>query len=118
MTDETTPATDWWGAIRQYGFATALASALLSYIAFYVVEPARKDQQEFMRSVIKTNEINAETHKAAAASMTQLSQVQQTQAATLTTLVDQQKQTTIILQQIRDDQRAGAWRENKSGVTH
>lgn len=116
MSDEQ-PATDWWGAIRQYGFATALASALLGYVAFYVVEPARKDQQEFMRSVIKTNEINADTHRAAAASMTQLAQVQTTQASTLVTLVEQQKQTTSILQQIRDDQRAGAWRDAKGGGT-
>lgn len=107
----TSMMSDWMALCGKYGFAAGIAVALLAYMAFYVVQPMRDDQKMFMQSVIKTNELNAATHASAAASMQQLTQVQTTQASTLTTLVDQQKQTTAILQQIRDDQRAGAWRE-------
>lgn len=106
---------DWRSFVAKFGFATAVAAGLMWFMATQIVLPMRDDQKAFMLSVIKTNEINAETHRAAAASMTQLSSVQQTQAATLNSLVDQQKQQTTILQQIRDDQRAGAWREPSKG---
>lgn len=104
---------DWFGLIGKYGFAAGIAVALLGYMAFYVVAPMRDDQKAFMLSVIKTNEINAATHAAAAKSMEQLTAVQQTQAVTLNSLTDQQRQQTAILQQIRDDQRSGAWRDAK-----
>jgi len=102
---------DWMNLVGKYGFAAGVAVALLGYMAFYIVEPMRNDQKAFMNSVIKTNEMNASTHAAAAQAMNQMTQVQTTQASTLSTLVDQNKQTTTILQQIRDDQRAGAWRD-------
>ncbi len=105
----TSMMSDWMALCGKYGFAAGIAVALLAY----VVQPMRDDQKMFMQSVIKTNELNAATHASAAASMQQLTQVQTTQASTLTTLVDQQRQTTAILQQIRDDQRNGAWREAK-----
>ncbi len=107
----TAPFSDWMSLVGKYGFAAGIAVALLGYMAFYVVQPMRDDQKMFMQSVIKTNELNAATHAAAAASMQQLTQVQTTQASTLVTLTDQQKQQTQILQQIRDDQRNGAWRK-------
>lgn len=103
----------WITFITKFGFATAMALALLWFMGTQIVIPMREDQKAFMQSVIKTNELNASTHAAAAQAINQLTQVQTTQAATLTTLVDQQKQTTSILQQIRDDQRAGAWRDAK-----
>lgn len=103
----------WPQLIAKYGLATALTIILLYYLAFYIVEPMRVDQRAFMNSVIKTNEINAATHSAAASSMAQMTRVQETQSATLSTLVEQQKQTTGILQQIRDDQRRGVWNEAK-----
>lgn len=103
----------WMKFIGDYGYTTFVSLGLMIYLAFFVVEPQRNDQKAFMQSVIKTNEINANTYVAAAQAMNQMTIVQQTQAATLTTLVDQQKQTTTILQQIRDDQRAGAWRDTK-----
>lgn len=86
---------EWMSLVGKYGFAAGIAVALLGYMAFYIVAPMRDDQKAFMQSVIKTNELNASTH-----------------ATALSTLVDQQKQTTAILQQIRDDQRAGAWRDS------
>jgi hypothetical protein len=110
--------TDWRSFVAKFGFATAVAAGLMWFMATQIVLPMRDDQKAFMNSVISTNELNAKTHAAAASAMSQLTQVQQTQAATLTTLVDQQKQTTTILQQIRDDQRAGAWRDSKGGGTH
>lgn len=102
----------WITFVTKFGFATAMALALLWFLGTQIVIPMREDQKAFMQSVIKTNEINASTHAAAAKSMEQMTVVQATQAATLTTLVEQQKQTTNILQQIRDDQRAGAWQKH------
>lgn len=103
----------WITFITKFGFATALALALLWFLGTQIVIPMREDQKAFMQSVIETNKQNAATHAVAAQSIQQMTSVQQTQSATLSTLVDQQKQTTTILQQIRDDQRAGAWREAK-----
>lgn len=103
----------WITFITKFGFATAIALGLLWFLGTQIVIPMREDQKAFMNSVIETNKLNANTHAAAAQAMSQMTQVQATQASTLTTLVDQQKQTTTILQQIRDDQRAGAWREAK-----
>lgn len=94
---EPVATTDWWSAVRQYGFATALASALLGYLAFYVVEPARKNQQSFMDSVIDVNKENAKT-------MAKQTEIQQQQANAMSQIVP-------LLQQIRDDQRRGVWRE-------
>ena len=103
----------WITFITKFGFATAMALGLLWFLANEIVIPMREDQKAFMNSVIKTNELNASTHASAAQAMQQLTQVQTTQASTLTTLVEQQKQTIGIMQQIRDDQRAGAWRDAK-----
>jgi len=103
----------WITFITKFGFATAMALALLWFLGTQIVIPMREDQKAFMNSVIETNKLNANTHAAAAQAMQQMTNVQTTQASTLSTLVDQQKQTTTILQQIRDDQRAGAWRDTK-----
>jgi len=103
----------WIAFIAKFGFATFIALGLMWFLATQIIVPMRDDQKAFMQSVIKTNEMNASTHATAAQAMQQMTAVQTTQASTLTTLVDQQKQTTTILQQIRDDQRAGAWREAK-----
>jgi hypothetical protein len=95
--------------------------AFAYFLATQIVIPMRDDQKAFMQSVIKTNE----THASAAATqsmaasqsasaISQLTQIQQTQSSTLSTLADQQRQTTTILQQIRDDQRNGAWRDKPS----
>ena len=101
------PTGDWWAAVRQYGFTTVLAGALIYYLAFYVVEPMRVDQQRFMDSVIQTNILNATT----AAKQTEIQKdqvrVQEQQAKALQDIVP-------VLQQIRDDQRRGAWNEPKS----
>jgi hypothetical protein len=92
------PTGDWWAAVRQYGFTTVLAGALIAYLAFYVVEPMRVDQQRFMDSVIQTNALNAAT-------VAKQTEIQQQQARALQDIVP-------VLQQIRDDQRRGVWREN------
>lgn len=91
------PTGDWWGALRQYGFTTVLAGALIYYLAFFVVEPMRLDQKRFMDSVIQTNALNATT----AAKQTEISQQQ---AKAMQDIIP-------LLQQIRDDQRRGAWNE-------
>jgi hypothetical protein len=88
---------DWLAVLRQYGFVTALAAVLLWYMAVHVVAPMRSDQQRFMDSVIQTNILNATT----AAKQTE---IQQTQARALQDIVP-------VLQQIRDDQRRGAWND-------
>ena len=103
---------EWRGWLAKQGFNAVLLAAFAWFLGSQIVIPMRDDQKAFMQSVIKTNETNAATHVSAAAAMQQLTQVQHTQAQTLTTLVDQQRQTTSILQQIRDDQRSGAWRDN------
>lgn len=91
---------DWFGVLTRYGFATFIACALLAYLAFYIVEPMRHDQQLFIQSVIKTNEAHAEVaHKQ--------TEIQAQQATALTNLG-------ILLQQIRDDQRRGVWLEHKT----
>lgn len=115
MANEQTSTTgfDWWSWLAKQGAMTVFLGIFAWFLAVQIVIPMRDDQKAFMQSVIKTNETNAMTHATAAAAMQQLSQVQQTQATTLTTLVDQQKQTTAILQQIRDDQRNGAWKDAK-----
>ncbi len=112
-TDEGSVMTDWKSFIARFGFATAVAAGLMWFMATQIVLPMRDDQKAFMQSVMETNQQYAASHSAASAAMSQLTQVQQTQAATLSTLTDQQKQQTTILQQIRDDQRNGAWRDAK-----
>ena len=101
-----------WKAVGSYGFTTVAAALLMYYVAFYVVEPMRQDQQEFMRSVIETN-------KAHAAALTKQTDIQQQQATALTkqTEIQQQQAGTLssivpLLQQIRDDQRRGAWKDH------
>lgn len=89
---------DWFGVLTRYGFTTFLACATLGYLAFYVVEPMRKDQQLFMQSVIETNKLNAST-------VAKQTEIQQQQAQALKDIVP-------VLQQIRDDQRRGAWLDN------
>lgn len=106
---------NWWSWLARQGAMTVFLGAFAYFLAFSIVIPMRDDQKAFMQSVIRTNETNAATHASAAAAMTQLSQVQTVQATTLTALADQQKQTTSILQQIRDDQRRGAWNDPKAG---
>ncbi len=115
QTTEGSIVTDWKSFVARFGFATAVAAGLMWFMATQIVLPMRDDQKQFMQSVIETNKQNAATHASAAASMVQLAQVQQTQASTLSTLTDQQKQQTSILQQIRDDQRNGAWRDGAKG---
>lgn len=105
---------DWWSWLAKQGVTTVFLGLFAWFLGTQIVVPMRDDQKAFMQSVIKTNEVNANTHATAAAAMQQLTQVQQTQSTTLTTLVDQQKQTTTILQQIRDDQRNGAWRDSSA----
>lgn len=92
-------AFDWFGVLTKYGFTTFIACATLGYLAFYVVEPMRKDQQAFMQSVIETNRTNATT-------VAKQTEIQQMQAQALKDIVP-------VLQQIRDDQRRGAWLEAK-----
>ena len=96
---------DVWKAIGSYGFTTVAASVLMYYVAFYVIEPMRKDQQDFMRSVIETNKTQVETNKAHADVAMKQTEIQQQQAAALSSLVP-------LLQQIRDDQRRGAWKDH------
>src|SRR4051812_19809230 len=105
ITQSSVPA-DWWAAVRQYGFATALASSLVWYVGFYVVEPMRLDQQAFMRSVIDTNKTHADAAAQQAAVSMKQTEIQQQQAAALSNIVP-------LLQQIRDDQRRGVWNESK-----
>ena len=100
---------DWFSLLAKYGFATFISCVLLYFLAFYIVIPMRDDQKLFMQSVIKTNELDAESRAGTTAVMQKMAQLEQAQSITLATLVDQQKQTTAILSQIRDDQRAGAW---------
>lgn len=110
MANDNPPAAfDWYSWLARQGVMTVFLGAFAYFLATQIVIPMRDDQKSFMQSVIKTNETNAMTHASAAAAMQQLSQVQTTQSQTLATLVDQQKQTTTILQQIRDDQRGGVW---------
>lgn len=94
---------DWQGMLMRYGFAAFIATALLGYMAFYVVEPMRRDQQLFMQSVIKTNEVHADVAR-------KQTDIQAQQAKALTDLG-------VLLQQIRDDQRRGAWLEHKPNGT-
>jgi hypothetical protein len=92
---------DWFSLIGKYGFTTALAVVLLWYLAAYIVEPMRRDQQRFMDSVIETNKINAAT-------VAKQTEIQQQQAQALKDIVP-------VLQQIRDDQRRGVWLDSPKG---
>lgn len=87
--------------MKQGIFATMLCLAA-SWFAWYIVIPMRDGQQAFMLSVIDTNK---EYAKASA----KFAEVQQTQSFTLSKLTEQHNQQTKILEQIRDDQRNGAW---------
>ena len=93
---------DWWKWIASNGLYAFMLCVFAGWFAQVIVVPMRQDQTRFMDSVIETN-------KAHAAASAQSAQIQQTQAITLATLVKQQEQTTVILQQIRDDQRSGVW---------
>lgn len=93
------PTGEFWTAVKQYGFTTVLAGVLIYFLAFHVVEPMRVDQQRFMDSVIQTNALNAAT----AAKQTE---IQSQQAKALQDIVP-------VLQQIRDDQRRGAWNDTR-----
>lgn len=88
---------DWLNVLSKYGLATLLTLLLLTYLAFFVVEPQRKSQERFMESVIKTNETHAEVAK-------KQTEIQAQQAKALSEIVP-------LLQQIRDDQRRGVWLE-------
>jgi len=97
--------TDWTSFIARFGFATAVACALMYFVAYSIVIPMRDDQKRFMDSVIDTNKTNTESNR-------QLSVVQVTQTENMKTLVENQKliirqgeKTSEILSQIRDDQR-------------
>jgi hypothetical protein len=92
----------WWRWAAQQSAMTVFLGCAAYFLAFYIVIPLRDDQKAFLMSVMDTNKVHA-------AAQSQLTQVQMTQANTLATLVDEQRKTTAILQQIRDDQRVGAW---------
>jgi|SRR3990167_2506549 len=96
----------WWRWLAQQSAMTVFLGCFAYFIAFYIVIPMRDDQKAFLMSVMETNKIHA-------AAQAQLTQVQTTQANTMSTLVEEQKKTTSILQQIRDDQRMGAWNKSK-----
>lgn len=110
---------DWrkWLSTQGVGFVALFAFA--GWFGYDIVIPMRDDQREFSRSVVKANEIaatanlsnaeankaNAEANRQSAATHQKLSEVQQSQAAALT-------QIPLLLKEIRDDQRRGAWKEN------
>jgi Flp pilus assembly protein TadB len=97
---------DWLTVLKQYGLATLLTILLLIYLAFFVVEPQRKAQERFMDSVIKTNEINAET-------VAKQTEIQKQQADALDRFSRNQEETNRIQKQLLDATQRGVWMDKQ-----
>lgn len=95
-------ASDWLSILQKYGLATFLSVVLIGYLGF-VTETQRRSQQKFTDSLISTNEARAEVER-------KQTDIQAQQAKALADIVP-------LLQQIRDDQRRGAWLEHKPNGT-
>lgn len=92
---------DWWTWVMRQGAFAGMLIVFAGWFGVAIVVPMRDDQRAFIQSVIETNKVHATT----VAKQTEI-QYQQAQAL---------KGMETLLQQIRDDQRRGAWLEGKNG---
>lgn len=102
MTDGTTCVShfDWKNWLAKQGFNAVLLAAFIWFLGSQIVIPMRDDQQRFLNSVMETNR----THSEVALKQTLIQQ--QTSAAL--------ENMSTVLEQIRDDQRSGVWRDANS----
>jgi hypothetical protein len=110
---------DWRRWLASQGVMAVFLAAMAYGVFFYMVVPMRDQQQKYIDSMILTNKQNADSfgqlvtsHKDASSKLDNLVQISKESSGKLDGILRSQEQVLPTLQQMRDDQRRGAWNDH------
>ena len=107
---------DWRRWLADQGPQTVMLVAFAWWVATYLLLPLRDSQQKMNDSMVRANDKHADAAVKNSEAAVSWAAAKQADAMTNAAISDQMKNTTILLQQIRDDQRNGAWKHSEKGT--